>query len=296
MNHTESGWCSACSGPPNKALRALSYYDPCNAVHKTMSAGIAVLMYHELEIPGRNLCQSEPGYVRYVVPVSAFEAHLRHLKALGYEGMSLGCALDVVGAKQVVLTFDDGSETDLTVAAPMLSTLGFGATFYVTVGFLGNPGYMTESQLRELSTGGFEIGCHSLTHPYLSGLDAVRLHREIVDAKDQLQQIVGRPVEHYSCPGGRFNDRVVATVKEAGYLTLANSRPQRYSPTVDRYMIGRTAILRHTSLQQLEGIVEGRGLWKLDLEQNFRSIAKRFLGDRLYEDVRAFLLSSSRSK
>ena len=28
---------------------------------------IVFLMYHELELPGRRLCQSEPGYVRYIL-------------------------------------------------------------------------------------------------------------------------------------------------------------------------------------------------------------------------------------
>jgi len=30
---------------------------------------IVFLMYHELELPGRKLSQSEPGYVRYILPL-----------------------------------------------------------------------------------------------------------------------------------------------------------------------------------------------------------------------------------
>ena len=36
--------------------------------------------------------------------------------------------------KLVVLTFDDGSISHLTVAGPLLKELGFGATFFVTEG------------------------------------------------------------------------------------------------------------------------------------------------------------------
>src|SRR5262252_5911399 len=98
-----------------------------------MAKGTAVLMYHELELPGRSLCQSDPGYRRYVVPASQFESQLRHLKSLGYLGTSIGKMLEGAGGKQFALTFDDGCETDLRAAAPILKTLGFNATFYVTV-------------------------------------------------------------------------------------------------------------------------------------------------------------------
>jgi hypothetical protein len=35
---------------------------------------LCFLMYHELELAGRKLCQSEPGYVRYILPLEAFRS------------------------------------------------------------------------------------------------------------------------------------------------------------------------------------------------------------------------------
>lgn len=258
-----------------------------------MANGIAVLMYHELGTPGRPLCQNDPGYRRYIVPAASFETQLRNLKSLGYTGISMGCALKGISAKQVVLTFDDGCETDLTVAAPILHELGFNATFYVTAGFLGKAGYMTDSQLRELSSGGFEIGCHSMTHPYLTDLDSAALAGEIGAAKDKLEQILGQAVEHYACPGGRFDDRVVAKVKEAGYSSFATSHPQLFARPEDRYRIGRIPVLKNTSIRQLEDICEGRGLWRLALGQHSRLAIQSLVGNRLYDNVRSALLSRS---
>ena len=258
-----------------------------------MAKGIAVLMYHELELPGRPLCQSDPGYRRYVVPAAQFESQLRHLKSVGYLGTSIGKLPEGIETKQFALTFDDGCATDLGSAAPILKTLGFNATFYVTVGFLGKAGYMTEAQVRELGEAGFEIGCHSMTHPYLTDLDSAGLHREIVEAKDRLERIVGHAIEHYSCPGGRWNYRVVAKVKEAGYLSLATSHPRLYSSNGDAFSIGRTAILRNMSVSQLEAICEGRGLLRLALTQQMRSAAQRLVGNRLYDGLRSALLSRS---
>lgn len=258
-----------------------------------MANGIAVLMYHELEMPGRTLCQTDPGYRRYIVSAAAFETQLRHLKSLGYSGISVGRLLEGIQPKQVVLTFDDGCETDVKVAAPVLHDLGFNATFYVTVGFLGRPGYMTESQLRDLSSCGFEIGCHSMTHPYLPGLDSDGLKLEISAAKNKLERILGKTVDHFSCPGGRFNARVLDTVREAGYSSCATSRPQLYSGPEGRYLIGRIPVMRNTSIKQVQDLWEGRGIWRLALGQHSRQAVQSLLGDRVYDSLRSTWLSRS---
>jgi len=258
-----------------------------------MANGIAVLMYHELEIPGVQLCQSDPGYRRYVVPASAFRNQLAHLKSSGFTGVNVGDVLKGIHVRSVVLTFDDGCETDLEVAVPVLADLGFRATFYVTVGFLGRRGYMTESQVRELSAAGFELGCHSMSHPYLTELDAMSLQREIVGAKEKLEQVVGRAIEHFSCPGGRFDQRVVATVEEAGYATLAHSEPRLYCSESGRYSIGRIPVLCNTSADELERICEGQGLWRRSFGQQIRSAARNLMGNRWYDRLRSSVLSRS---
>jgi len=261
-----------------------------------MDIGVAFLMYHELQLPGRELCQSDPGYTRYIVSAAAFESQLRSLKNLGYQGVDVGQALAFSSGQKVVITFDDGSETDLESAAPILKQLAFGATFYVTVGFLGRRGYMTEGQLRELCAHGFEIGCHSMTHPYLPDLDSAGLQREIVEAKERLGQIIGRQVEHFSCPGGRFDERVVQTVKQAGYRTLATSRVQLNSKSTDPYALGRVPVLCNTTPEELARVCRGEGFWKLNLQQTVRDSAKNILGNRLYDRLRAALLPGKHSE
>ncbi len=258
-----------------------------------MANGIAVLMYHELEVPGRPLCQSDPGYRRYVVPAATFETQLRQMKSLGYTGISVGQALRGIQPKQVVITFDDGPETDLEFATPMLRDLGFTATFYVTAGLLGRPGYMTESQVRKLSASGLEIGCHSMTHPYLTELDSSALDIEVVDAKKKLEQILGQAIEHYSCPNGRFSQQVVAKVRNAGYTSFATSSPRLYTGPSDRYSIGRIPVLRSTTSIQIQRICEGHGLWSLAVGQFSRRTLQSLLGDRLYDHLRSSLLSRS---
>jgi peptidoglycan/xylan/chitin deacetylase (PgdA/CDA1 family) len=255
-----------------------------------MVSGIAFLMYHELELPGRGLCHSDPGYTRYIVPVSAFEGQLRYLKSLGFQGVSVGDALTFTGERKFVITFDDGCETDLIAAAPILAKFAFGGTFYITVGFLGRRGYMSESQLRELSDFGFEIGCHSMTHAYLPDLDTAGQEREIVEAKLRLEHITGLTTDHFSCPGGRFDQRVLNTARRAGYRTLATSLPFLNTQSTNLYALGRVAVHRDTQQERLARICRGIGFWRMNLQQSAQDAAKSVLGNRLYDRLRTAVL------
>ena len=237
------------------------------------------LMYHELEVPGRPLVQSQPGYVRYVVRASDFRAQMELLNCEGWRGRSVSQALASSPQPGVAVTFDDGCATDLLAGAPILQELHFGATFYVTAGLLGRPGYMSDAQLRELAGLGFEIGCHSMTHAYLPDLDAAGLRREIVDAKTRLEQIIGGPVEHFSCPGGRYDARTVEMARNAGYRTVATSRIQANGESADAFALGRVAVLRDTDSAAFWKTCQGQGLALLKLRQTLREAVRRIAGE-----------------
>jgi peptidoglycan/xylan/chitin deacetylase (PgdA/CDA1 family) len=259
-----------------------------------MTTGSMVyLMFHELEMPGRTLCSPESGYVRYVVSESAFHSQISWLKDSGWAGMSVSQALAGPQDRAVAITFDDGTETDLIAAAPVLKETGFQATFYITVGFLGQRGYLSPAQLRELAQLGFEIGCHSMTHPYLSDLDSRGLHREIVEARQELEQILGAPVNHFACPGGRYDQRAREVARQAGYASVATSRPHANSPSADRLALGRVVVMRDTSLPAFAQLCRGQGLWKKQLGVAAYRSAKRLLGNRRYDRLRSLLLRRS---
>ncbi len=73
-------------------------------------------------------------------------------------------------------TFDDGYITDYEYAAPVLNNFGYKGTFYLITGSLTDTlpaiwRYGTWQQFKELHNEGFEIGSHTVTHPYLTQLE-----------------------------------------------------------------------------------------------------------------------------
>jgi peptidoglycan/xylan/chitin deacetylase (PgdA/CDA1 family) len=249
-------------------------------------------MYHEIELPGRPMCHNEPGYVRYVVSAPGFGAQMQALKDSGQHGMSVSEALSSPRQTGVVITFDDGCETDLITVAPLLRQFGFEGTFYVTVGFLGKRGYLSRDQLRELSHLGMEIGSHSMTHSYLTDLSDDHLLQELAGSKHELEQITGRPIQHFSCPGGRWEQRVVAKAKQAGYRSVSTSRAAANSARTDPYHLGRVAIMRGTSLVTFQALSRGRGLWIVRLKDSVRASARQLLGNTFYDRVRSRILAN----
>jgi peptidoglycan/xylan/chitin deacetylase (PgdA/CDA1 family) len=217
---------------------------------------------------------------------------MQFLKDSGMPGINVSQMLSSPG-NGVALTFDDGCETDLITVSPMLKEFAFNATFYITVGFLGKRGFMSQQQVRDLAQNGMEIGCHSLTHPFLSDVNEAGLQREIADAKKQLEDIAGVSVRHYSCPGGRWDERVVAIAKQAGYQSLATSEIGLNTPETNPYALSRIAVMRGTTSSEFAAICSGSGLWSKGLKSRGLQIAKRMMGNSAYNRVRSVLLKGS---
>jgi peptidoglycan/xylan/chitin deacetylase (PgdA/CDA1 family) len=256
--------------------------------------GAAYVMYHELEREGRPLIHSEPGYARYVLHENDFGRHLELLAQSGFRGASVGELLKPPdNCPAVAITFDDGSETDALIAAPLLARLGFSATFYVVSGFVNRAGYLSESQLCELANANFEIGCHSRSHAYLTDLDDPHLKSEIAAAKSDLEQILGRQVEHFSCPGGRWNPHVAQVARDAGYRSVTTSRTGINYRDSDPYRLARVAILRGTSPDEFLRICRGENLGARRGRELLLNGAKALLGNSTYEWLRGVLLRTT---
>lgn len=258
-----------------------------------MRKGIAFLMYHELRSPGRTLCEDSAGYLRYVVTEDDFRQQLKVVETNKWVGLNVTQALETWKDAEpaVCFTFDDGCASDLHVAAPLLREKNFNATFYVTVNHLGRPGYLTQPELRELSDLGFEIASHSMSHRHLDDLSREEIEFELVDSKKRLEEIIGRPVVHFSCPGGRVNRLTTELAVNAGYKTLATSHIGLNFADSDHFALNRIAIKNGLNAKGFEGLCTGKGLLLKRSEEQILTMGKRLIGNERYDRVRSTILS-----
>jgi peptidoglycan/xylan/chitin deacetylase (PgdA/CDA1 family) len=243
--------------------------------------GIVCLMYHELEVPGRPLCSPEPGYSRYVITAEEFRKQMETLAAMGLHGISVR-EMHVVPGNTIAISFDDGAESDLLFAAPILRELGHRATFFVSAGLLDQPGYLNSAQLRDLHEQGFEIGSHGSTHRYLGDLSAGELRQEVHGSKERIEAVLGTPIESFSCPGGRWNASVLASARAAGFKSFVTSEIGVNRP--GQAIVRRVAIQRSTASSTFDKYVRGRLGAEL-VRARALNAAKGVLGNRLYDQL-----------
>lgn len=131
----------------------------------------------------------------------------------------------------IVFTFDDGSVTHVG-AAETLAARGFRGTFYIVSDCPRSEAdtehCMTSAQVVGLSRAGHDIQSHTVRHRDLASLSTKRLTSELVDSKNTLSSLVGRPMEHIAYPYGSHNALVRAKAAESyqtGRIFLSNPAP-----------------------------------------------------------------------
>lgn len=115
------------------------------------------------------------------------------------------------------LTFDDGNLSDYDVGFPTLLDHGRKAIFFVLAGRIGQEGYLSAAQIREMAQAGMTIGTHGRDHVDWRTLDADGRKREFVDARKAIEDTAGQAVTLAAIPFGRFDRTVLRHLRQEGY-------------------------------------------------------------------------------
>jgi peptidoglycan/xylan/chitin deacetylase (PgdA/CDA1 family) len=184
-------------------------------------ATLPILMYHHInDLPRtvsdpflKDLTVSPPDFRRQLELLQTNEAQTVSLAAL-MEYLQGG---DPIPSRAVVLTFDDGYDDNYRFAYPLLREFGMTGTFFVVANLVGQPGYMTWEQLRDMQLNGMAVESHSLDHIDLSVLPRAELQRQLTESRRVLELNLMRPVRFLNYPSGRYNPQVIAAARTAGY-------------------------------------------------------------------------------
>ena len=131
-----------------------------------------------------------------------FRSHLDFLVAEGWNTPTMAqlVAQPALGrGRTVVLTFDDGYVDNLA-ACEELQKRNLCASWFIVANHIGrtpdwpddgrpNGRLLNASELRDMQTAGMEIGSHGLDHVRLTEIEDSRLHAELHDSKNILQQL-----------------------------------------------------------------------------------------------------------
>lgn len=148
------------------------------------------VIFHEIVSPHR---ESPIGDGRFWMKQERFEAVLEVL----------------TGREDVVITFDDGFRSDVSVALPELLSRGLKAKFFITVAQLGHPGFLRPQEVRTLADAGMTVGTHGFQHISWRTLGKDELVAEITQSRSILEDLIGRKVTELSMPSGQYNRGVL---------------------------------------------------------------------------------------
>jgi peptidoglycan/xylan/chitin deacetylase (PgdA/CDA1 family) len=205
----------------------------------------------------------------YQVMEDKFKAQLQILADSGYHTilpeqlyayLNFGTPLP---AKPVVISFDDTHIEQFTIAKKELEKHGFKGAFYIMTISIGRPNYMSREQIKQLADDGHSVGSHTWDHSRFDKYQSETIKEiggrkklvndydlQLANTRKQLEEITGKPVEHFAYPFGVWNAAGIPELQQRGYKSAFQLAAKRDS-LQPLYTIRRILVLPQWSAQQM---------------------------------------------
>lgn len=216
---------------------------------------VAVLMYHHLAP------KPDPANYGLIIDPEEFESQVAYLKDNAYYTPNLQeLAAFVAGEaplpeKSVVITFDDGYESNYLYAFPILQKYGLRAVIFpigneVRLDGANPPGwhtYLSEEQMREMHASGLiEFGSHTYAmHDYYNGVPCLQAFAAADIAADleqgeEMFAHIGLPRSiAIAYPFGKYGDAAKTACQAVGYRLAFTTKSGRVSNASDALALPR---------------------------------------------------------
>ena len=183
-----------------------------------------------------------------------FQAHLDLLQAEGFVAESIGGLvrrLDAGGSlpgRYVLLTFDDGNDSDVRVGRE-LSRRGFSGSFAVVPGRVGEARHLDREGVDYLARE-HHLASHTASHLELPRMKSEDLTEELVGSRETITRWTHRPCDVLALPGGAGGGRGVRLGRRHGYRWVATSRPAFNHPA----LVQRTGRIDRVCVHRFDGL------------------------------------------
>jgi peptidoglycan/xylan/chitin deacetylase (PgdA/CDA1 family) len=218
---------------------------------------VPILMYHVIGTP-------PPGapFPDLYVGRDDFALQLAWLHAHGYHAVSLRRVYDfwkrgdALPPRPIVLTFDDGYRQDFTAARPLLAQRHWPGVLNLAVRNLLD-GKLTVRQIRMMIRQGWEVDAHTINHVDLTTLGASALRHEVAGSRAWIRRRFHVPVDFFCYPSGRYDARVLAAVRAAGFLGATIEGAGEASPRDGLFTLPRIRVDRSDGVRGLAAKLGG---------------------------------------
>lgn len=223
------------------------------------TAAVPILMYHVINPP-------PPGapFPGLYVTREELQAQVEALAKAGFHAVTMDQMLAAwrngapLPRKPIVLSFDNGYQSQYTNALPVLRSVGWvGVENVQLTGLPPSQGGMSEAQVRGLVSAGWELDTQGFSHADLITLSPSELRYQVAVARSEVQRRWHVVADWFCYPSGHYNAAVIAEVKAAGYVGSTTVVPGWASPSDDPYRLPRLRVLGGTSPEALLAQIEG---------------------------------------
>jgi peptidoglycan/xylan/chitin deacetylase (PgdA/CDA1 family) len=193
------------------------------------------------------------------VKISQIKEFTSQMDDIGRLGTAVSADFDSISndtTHRIAVTFDDGFQSAVDNALPIMRERGIPATIFVTTGSLGRrPTWITDSkhpnfselvisrhELEKLHPNLVCVGSHSVSHLNLALLDPNEVSAELQQSRKDLEEILGVEVNLLSFPYGGVNKDVLDMAKEASYKRVFMNVPVSIKSSQNGYVVGRISV------------------------------------------------------
>lgn len=204
--------------------------------------GFPILEYHMVQ------AENPKDAYGYNVPVEDFCRQLDYLQEQGYTTISIRDflrakkGLQQLPEKPVILTFDDGYESNYTELLPLLEERGMKATVFMVANSIGREKYLSWEQLKDMQHRGIEIGSHTANHLPLTAMDGETARSEVKLSKLLMEWNGVETIYTLSYPNGKYTEELRDMLREEEYLAAVTGDAGLNTMDTDTYQLQRINI------------------------------------------------------
>jgi peptidoglycan/xylan/chitin deacetylase (PgdA/CDA1 family) len=234
---------------------------------------IAIIMYHDItdSVPGNDYERNSNDFANDMKFVLDDNYQLLSMNDL----LLLQSGILKLYSDGIIITFDDGYESNYTKAFTLLSEYDIPASFFIVPEWIGDSIYMTWPEVWQISqyvnNDGimpFIIGSHTSSHPYLEQsaqyftdhqdyLDF--LYTELEDSRSWIVDITGQSDIFLALPfgDGANNIDIINTAVSCGYKGIRTSIYDSFAPEeMNLFALPCISILSNDSIEFIEEFFE----------------------------------------